>query len=107
MVRCCDILEYHYDTLSDRDINILCWLFRTPLHEAVRSGSVETVEYLVKYGLDINQRTHGGSGGTPLWWAKILFGLDHDVVKYLQSLGAKDIAPDDYDEDVGDDDDEL
>mmetsp|Transcript_31574 Transcript_31574/g.65674 ORF Transcript_31574/g.65674 Transcript_31574/m.65674 type:complete len:604 (+) Transcript_31574:38-1849(+) len=79
----------------------------TPLHEAVRSGSVETIEYLVKYGLDINQRTHGGSGGTPLWWAKILFGLDHDVVKYLQSIGAKDIAPDDYNEDDGDDDDEL
>ncbi len=68
---------------------------------------MEAVKYLVKHGLDINQRTDGGSGGTPLWWAKILLGFDHDVVKYLLSIGAKEIAPDNYDDDDGDEHHEL
>lgn len=38
----------------------------TPLHEAVRGGSIEVIEYLLTKGLDINQRTHGGTGGSPL-----------------------------------------
>jgi hypothetical protein len=45
--------------------------------------------------LDINQRTHGGTGGSPLWWAKKAQGENHPIVKYLKNNGAKEIAPDD------------
>ena len=67
----------------------------TPLHEAVRIGSIEVIDYLIKKGLDINQRTHGGNGGSPLWWAKAIHGENHKVVEYLKKKGAEDIPPDD------------
>lgn len=66
---------------------------RTPLHEAARGGHVEVVEWLVQFGLDIDQRTHEGTGGSTLWWAKRVHKRDHPVVKYLEAAGAKDIAP--------------
>ena len=73
--------------------------FRTPLHEAIRGGSLEAVMFLVNFGLDINHRTNGGTGGSPLWLAKKILGESHDnpndVVLYLKIHGAKDIPPDD------------
>ncbi|KAL7534919.1 hypothetical protein ACHAXR_006158 [Thalassiosira sp. AJA248-18] len=64
-----------------------------PLHEAVRGGHIDIVKFLLKSGLDKDERTHTGTGGTPLWWAKKTHGLDHPMVKYLELIGAKDIPP--------------
>jgi prolyl 4-hydroxylase len=42
----------------------------------------------------MNLRTHHGDGGSPLWWAKKYHGKDSKVVKFLESKGAIDVAPD-------------
>ena len=63
------------------------------IHEAVRADELEVLKWLVAQGLDINLRTHFGSGGTPLYWAKRYHGDDSNIVKYLESLGAIDIEP--------------
>lgn len=62
--------------------------------EAVRGGHIDVAEYLIEKGLDINLRTHGGTGGSPLWWAKHIHGKDHEIVKFLEKHGARDIEPD-------------
>ncbi len=64
------------------------------LSEAIRGGHIQVAQYLIDKGLDINFRTHNGSGGSPLWWAKHIHGNDHKMVKFLESKGAKDIPPD-------------
>mmetsp|Transcript_302 Transcript_302/g.571 ORF Transcript_302/g.571 Transcript_302/m.571 type:complete len:488 (-) Transcript_302:1111-2574(-) len=66
----------------------------TALHEAVRGGHIQVAQYLIDKGLDINFRTHNGTGGSPLWWAKHLHGKDHKMVKFLEGKGAVEIAPD-------------
>lgn len=65
-----------------------------PLHEAARGGHKEIVRFLYDSGADINARTNEGVGGTALWWAKKTLGDDHEVVSYLESLGAIDAGPD-------------
>ena len=61
------------DALQHRDHN--GW---NPLHEAARGGHLDVVEYLLdEAGLGANERTHRGSGGTPLWWAKKSHGKTH------------------------------
>jgi len=66
----------------------------TALHEGVRNGNKEVVEYLHKNGADLNARTGGmGEGGSVLWWAKKTHGSDHEIVAYLESLGAVDVGP--------------
>ncbi|CAB9523204.1 Ankyrin Repeat [Seminavis robusta] len=66
------------------------------LHEAARAGHTKVVTYLC--GLmdqeEINTRTNGGKGGTPLWWAMHMFQEDHPTVKALVKNGAKSIGPD-------------
>mmetsp|Transcript_30398 Transcript_30398/g.65643 ORF Transcript_30398/g.65643 Transcript_30398/m.65643 type:complete len:559 (+) Transcript_30398:70-1746(+) len=76
------------DALKHKDNN--GW---NPLHEAVRGGHVEIVKFLLKGGLDKNERTHTGNGGSPLWWAKKTHGTDHAMVKYLESIGAVETPP--------------
>jgi ankyrin repeat protein len=66
---------------------------KTPLHEAARSGHVEVASYLLSQGLDINQRTHDGSGGSVLFWAKKAYRKDSPIQKYLKNNGAVEIAP--------------
>ena len=67
----------------------------TALHEAVRGGHIDIVKYLITvHKLDYNERTNGGVGGSPLYWAKKTWGTDHPVTYYLVSLGAVDIPPD-------------
>lgn len=75
------------------------WL---PIHEAVRSGEVDLVKYLVDLGSDIGAITM--NGGTPLWWVKRLIQLSEmgrpessgslenlkQVRDYLLSIGAPD-----------------
>ena len=63
------------------------------LHEAVRGGHVDVVKYLIEKGSNKDERTHSGDGGSPLWWAKKTHGNDHPMVKYLESIGAKEIPP--------------
>ena len=67
------------------------------LHEAVRGGHLEVVKFLIEKGLDKDERTHTGDGGSPLWWAKKTHGVKHPVVQYLESLGAKEIPPKGHD----------
>ena len=53
-------------------------------------------KFLLKGGLDKNERTHNGTGGSPLWWAKKTHGGGdpaHPMVQYLESIGAKEIPP--------------
>lgn len=75
------------EVVNQRDAN--GW---QPLHEAARGGHQETLELLVKNGADVNARTFGGDGETPLHIAKTRFGPFHPIVKYLQSLGALDVG---------------
>ena len=63
------------------------------LHQGVAGGNDEVVQYLVSRGADINARTHGGYGETPLRIAEKRLGLNHSVVSYLRSLGALSIGP--------------
>jgi ankyrin repeat protein len=65
-----------------------------PIHEAAAGGHKQAVELLVNNGADVNTRTLGGRGGTPLHIAKKRFGPAHPVVQYLSNLGALDVSPD-------------
>jgi Ankyrin repeat len=53
----------------------------------------QVVELLVSRGADINARTHGGYGETPLRIAEQHLGAAHQVVQYLKSMGALSIGP--------------
>jgi ankyrin repeat protein len=57
-----------------------------PLHEAVRAGSIETVEYLIDHGADMGWRVKGGR--TALAIALESLPEEHEVVQYLKSIGA-------------------
>lgn len=63
-----------------------------PIHEAARGGHKEAIELLVNNGADVNTRTFGGVGETPLNLAKQKYGPFHPVVQYLKSLGALDVG---------------
>ena len=65
----------------------------TGIHEAARGGHTEVLDYLLENGLDINQRTHKGNGGSPLWWAKKFRGTHHKIVAHMQERGAVEIPP--------------
>lgn len=63
------------------------------MHSASASGQTEVVELLVEHGADVNSRTHGGHGATPLYIAERNNGGFHPVVRYLKSLGALNVGP--------------
>lgn len=54
-----------------------------PIHWAVLSGSIEMVELLISFGVDINTRS-GHDGEPPLHYAM----CDIDMVKFLVENGA-------------------
>lgn len=66
-----------------------------PLHEAVRGGHLDVVQFLVGSAkVDINARTgNDGYGGSPLWWAKKFHGDDHSITTYLEEQNASNITP--------------
>ena len=65
-----------------------------PLHEAVRSGHVDIVDFLVKNGGDVNKSTNqDGTGGSPLWWAIKPHDAGHEMIRFLRILGALNIGP--------------
>mmetsp|Transcript_6975 Transcript_6975/g.10667 ORF Transcript_6975/g.10667 Transcript_6975/m.10667 type:complete len:259 (-) Transcript_6975:78-854(-) len=78
----------------------------TPLHEAVASGNLEVVQYLIDHGSDINERTNEGEGGTALWWAQEELGDEHPIVDLLMHLGADFIGPDSDSDDSDDEEEE-
>jgi len=62
--------------------------------EAARGGSTEAIKYLVEeHGVDINERTHFGSGASPLYYAERTLEEDHEVIVFLREHGARVIAP--------------
>ena len=58
------------------------------LHEAVRSGNLESVKLLVDLGADIGAKVL--SGGAALWIAKYYLEENHPVTQYLIDIGAPD-----------------
>lgn len=64
-----------------------------PLHEAVRGGHLEAVDFLVKNGANIDAVTNDGSGSSPYNIALNSLHKDHPVAKYLSDLGAKNVGP--------------
>lgn len=80
--------EYGSKVLTERDEH--GWQV---LHQGVAGGNAEVVEFLVEQGADINARTHGGYGETPLRIAEKRHGADNSIVLYLKKMGALSIGP--------------
>ena len=66
----------------------------TPIHEAVRLGDLDVVDFLIAQQVDFNARTQReGRGFSPLWLAQATHGPDHPVTRRLRELGAEEIDP--------------
>jgi ankyrin repeat protein len=63
------------------------------LHQGVAGGNEDVVKLLVTHGADINSRTHGGYGETPLRIAERLHGVTSAVYLYLKQMGGLSIGP--------------
>jgi hypothetical protein len=63
-----------------------------PIHEAARAGRAEIIQFLIDtHGVDVNERTNQGNGGSPLYWAEQ--SGDKETIKLLKSHGAKSYKP--------------
>mmetsp|Transcript_21855 Transcript_21855/g.62276 ORF Transcript_21855/g.62276 Transcript_21855/m.62276 type:complete len:476 (-) Transcript_21855:58-1485(-) len=61
-----------------------------PIHEACRNGHTEAVRFLIdEHHANFNSRTDFGIGESPLTLAIKHNGADHELVKYLEGLGAE------------------
>jgi ankyrin repeat protein len=60
----------------------------TPLHEAARAGSLETVEFLVEHGANLGDTVL--TGASALHIARTFKHLQ--VIAFLDTLGAPDVA---------------
>merc|ERR1739848_793192 len=86
-------------SIHARDVN--GW---QPLHEAVRGGFYDVVEWILSQeGCNVNERPNGGLGPTPLEIALDSLEEDDPVLGLLLKNGAKYS----YDRDDGSDDDEF
>jgi len=65
----------------------------TILHEAARVGNTVVVKYLVWSGMELNRRTNKNLGATALWIARKRHGDNHEVVTFLESMGASELGP--------------
>jgi ankyrin repeat protein len=83
-----ELKERKTQVLTERDEN--GWQI---LHQGVAGGYAAVVELLVSSGAEINSRTHGGYGETPLRIAEKRLGHKSPIVKYLKGLGALSIGP--------------
>lgn len=60
-----------------------------PIHEAVRSGEEDVIEFLKEQGADLNSITDSGAGGLSVLDIAIKeWGDDHEFIDWLKSLGA-------------------
>ena len=57
-----------------------------PIHEAVRSGNIDVLKYIVSMGADLGARTTNGA--TVLWLAKQFLPKGHVIITYLEEIGA-------------------
>jgi hypothetical protein len=64
-----------------------------PIHEAARGGHTDAIELLLAHGADINARTHGGKGSSPLNVAISALSEKHPVSQFLIEMGALNIGP--------------
>lgn len=80
--------QHRAEMIHEHDYN--GWL---PIHEAARNGHTEIIEVLVEHGVDINERTDFGEGQSVLSLAYDYFEEDHPFIKFLLTLGAKVIEP--------------
>lgn len=81
--------ERREDVLTERDDQ--GWQV---LHQGVAGGNEEVVKLLVTHGAEINSRTHGGYGETPLRIAEKLHGTKSVIYQYLKKMGGLSIGPD-------------
>jgi ankyrin repeat protein len=63
------------------------------LHEAARAGRTEIVEYLLKKGADVNERTNKKRGANALWWAEHSLPDNHPTIQVLRQYGGTSIGP--------------
>jgi len=80
--------EEHVESLFSADSN--GW---KPIHEAARAGRTEALEFLIKKGADVNERTNEGRGANALWWAKQQLPDNHPTIRLLEGYGAVAIGP--------------
>lgn len=89
-----EILDQHQELVNKRDRN--GW---TPLHEAVRTGDLETIALLLERGADVNARMgQRGEAGSALYLAmehhRDLEDEDSEVEAFLKQHGAIMVEPD-------------
>ena len=60
---------------------------------AARSGHVDVLEYLLKEGAKVNERTNNGEGGTPLWWAEKKPEKNKEAIELLKKYGGLSLQP--------------
>lgn len=77
-------LQDHPEDLHHKDSN--GW---TVVHEASRSGKLQLVKKIIELGVDKDLLTHAGN--SPLNVARQYLPERHEVIKYLESIGAQDI----------------
>jgi len=66
----------------------------TPLTEAVRSGKLEVVDFLMSRGADVNARMGPAQDGASLlYFAVEQHGEDSEISKLLAKAGARSLAP--------------
>jgi Ankyrin repeats (3 copies) len=85
-----EVIDSHEEYVNARDAN--GW---TPLHEAVRRGKLESVQFLIDRGSDVNSRTNPtANGGSVLYWAWSYHpDENHPVIALLKKYGAKYFLP--------------
>jgi ankyrin repeat protein len=83
-----ELEERRLDILTERDEQ--GWQV---LHQGVAGGNEDVVKLLVSQGAEINSRTHGGYGETPLRIAEKLHGVQSTISQYLKRMGGLSIGP--------------
>lgn len=54
---------------------------------------MDVLEYLLKEGAKVNERTNNGDGGTPLWWAEKKPEKNKEAIELLKKYGGLSLQP--------------